>query len=80
MYCAGVNRRDLRQAAEAGAQSVINRMHEFDYNTTEAAVAAEVATAGNVTSTQDGSVEASDLEDSPVIVPDEPGSPNQQRE
>ena len=39
-----------------------------------------MATAGNVTSTQDGSVEASNLEDSPAIVPDEPDSPNQQRE
>ena len=78
-YCEEVNRRDLRQVTGAEAQDGINLMHEFDHNTAEAATAAEMATAGNGTSTQDGSVEASNLKDSPVIVPDEPGSPNQQR-
>ena len=53
MYYAGVTRRDSRQAVEAGAQGGINVMHEFNYNTIEAAATAEVATAGNVTSTQD---------------------------
>jgi hypothetical protein len=78
MFCEGVGRGDLRQATEA--EGGINLMNEFDYNTTEAAAAAEVVTSGNVTSTHDGSVEASNLEDSPVIVPDEPDPPNQQRE
>ena len=78
-YCEEVNRRDLRQVTGTEAKGGINLMHGFDHNTTEAAAAAEMATTGNGTSTQDGSVEASNLEDSPVIVPDEPGSPNQPR-
>ena len=75
-YCEEVNRKELRQVTGAEAQGGINRMHEFDHNTTEAATAAKMATVGNGTSTQDGSVEASNLEDGPATVPDEPDSPN----
>ena len=54
--CEEINRRDLRQVTEAEAQGGTNLIHEFD--TIEAAVAAEVATAGNTSSAQEGSVEA----------------------
>ena len=82
MFCDEVGRGDLRRVTESEAQGGTNLLIEFDDNTTEAAAAAEAVTAGNVTSTQDGrlSVEASNLEEIPAIVPNESDSPNQQRE
>ena len=62
------------------AQGGTNLLAEFDGNVAAAAATAEVVAAGNVTSTQDGSVEASNLEEIPMIVSSEPDSPNQQRE
>jgi hypothetical protein len=58
-HCKKINRRDLRQVTEAEAQGGTNLIHEFD--TIEAAVAAEVATAGNTSSAQEGRIEAPDL-------------------
>ena len=77
-HCKEINRGDLRRVTEAEAQGGTNLIHEFD--TSEATGAAEVATAGNTSSAQEGSVEAPDPGGSPVTVSDEPDSPDQQRE